>query len=201
LWQRRKFLKAGFFGFTAIAGVLVLLKRFHANSDSPPPVLTYPNPILRSIAGPVTVIDDSVVSLAQQMIAILRARSFIDFFLKGSLCKGLSAPQIGVQKRVTVCGLNGELKVLVNPEILMKKGVYENTEYCLSLPRHPTRNVVRSGYIKVRYRNLRNEENVLVATKQSAGLLEHEIDHLNGVLYIDYQDPMNIERRTSNIEF
>ena len=120
------------------------------------------------------------------MIAILRTRATIDFFLKGSLCKGMSAPQIGVPKRLIVCGLNGALKVLVNPEILAKKGVHKNSEYCLSLARYPTKLVHRSAYVKVRYQNLQSKEEVLVATRQSAGLIEHEIDHLNGVLYIDY---------------
>jgi len=168
-----------------MTGLLTLLKFFHAKSAALP-IVTYPNPILRSVANPVILVDDGIISLAQKMISILRTRAPIDFFLKGSLCKGLSAPQIGVRKRVTVCGLYGELKVLINPEILIKKGSYANSEYCLSLPRYPTRKIVRPDYMKVRYRNLQNQEEVLVATKRSAGLLEHEIDHLNGVLYIDY---------------
>jgi peptide deformylase len=187
LWHRRQLIKAGIFGVAGIAGVLALLKFFHAKATALP-IVTYPNPALRSIASPVKVIDDNIKSLAQTMISILRTRSIIDFFLKGSLCKGLSAPQIGIQKRLTVCGLYGELKVLVNPVILTKKGVYHNSEYCLSLPRHPTQTVVRSDYIKVRYQNLQNEEEILVATRGSAGLIEHEIDHLDGVLYIDYQN-------------
>ena len=179
-------MKAGLYGAAGMTGALALLKFFHTKATALP-IITYPNPILRSIANPVIVFDDKLISLAHKMIGILRARSLIDFFLKGSLCKGLSAPQIGVRKRMMVCGLYGELKVLINPEVLIKKGSYANSEYCLSLPRHPTRKIVRSEYMKVRYQNLQNMEEVLVATKHSAGLLEHEIDHLNGVLYIDYQ--------------
>jgi len=173
------------FGITGITGVLTLMKCFHSKSTAFP-IVMYPNPILRCVSLPVEAIDEDVISLADNMIDILRTRAPIDFFTKGSLCKGLSAPQVGVQKRVTVCGLYGELKVLVNPEILVKKGFYENSEYCLSLPRHPTRMVPRSEYVKVRYQSLQNKEEVLVATRRSAGLIEHEIDHLNGVLYIDY---------------
>lgn len=185
MWHRRQLIKAGIFGIAGISGILAPLKYFHAKATALP-IVTYPNSALRSIASPVNVIDDNIQSLAQTMISILRTRSVIDFFLKGSLCKGLSAPQIGVQKRLTVCGLYGELKVLINPEILKKKGAYENSEYCLSLPRHPTRTVMRSDYAKIRYKNLQNKEKIMVATKSSAGLLEHEIDHLDGVLYIDY---------------
>ncbi len=183
--NKRQFIKAGLYGIAGIAGVSALLKFFHAKSAALP-IVMYPNPILRRVSLPVEAIDDDVISLADDMIDILRTRAPIDFFTKGSLCKGLSAPQVGVQKRVTVCGLYGKLKVLVNPEILVKKGFYENSEYCLSLPGHPTRMVPRSDYVKVRYQSLQNKEEVLVATKRSAGLIEHEIDHLNGVLYIDY---------------
>jgi len=179
-------MKAGLYGTAGMTGVLALLTFFRVKSSALP-IITYPDPILRSIASPVTVIDDNLKALTQKMINILRTRSLIDFFLKGSLCKGLSAPQIGVRKRVAICGLHGELKVLINPEVLIKKGSYANSEYCLSLPRHPTRKVMRADYVKVRYQNLQNKEEVLVATKRSAGLLEHEMDHLNGVLYIDYQ--------------
>ena len=76
----------------------------------------------------------------------------------------------------------------MNPVILASKGTYENSEFCLSLPEYPVRVVPRSAYVKVRYRNLQGKEEVLVATKQTAGLIEHEMDHLNGVLYIDYQE-------------
>jgi len=182
---RRQFIKAGLYGIAGIATASVLLKFCHAKSTALP-IVTYPDPILRGLASPVTSIDEDIISLTQKMIGILRIRAVFDFFLKGSLCKGMSAPQIGVQKRLMVCGLNGALKILVNPEILAKRGVYKNSEYCLSLPEHPSEMVHRSAYVKVRYQNLQAKEEVLVATRQSAGLIEHEIDHLNGVLFIDY---------------
>lgn len=169
-----------------ITGFLALSKFFQAKAFALP-IVTYPDPLLRRVALPVEAIDDDLLLLSQKMVDILRTRAPLDFFLKGSLCKGISAPQIGIQKRLMVCGLHGSLKIFVNPEILAKKGVYENSEYCLSLPEYPTRVVQRSAYVKVRYQNLQEKEEVLVATKSAAGLIEHEIDHLNGVLYIDYQ--------------
>ena len=183
--HKRQFIKMGVYGFAGITGILALLKFFHTKATTLP-VVTYPDPILRSVAGPVNIVNDEVISLAHKMINILKSRAPIDFFLKGSLCKGISAPQIGIKKRLMVCGLHGALKVFVNPEILVRKGRYENSEYCLSLPEYPTRMVRRSAYVKVRYQNLQNKEEVLMATKRSAGLIEHEMDHLNGVLYIDY---------------
>ncbi len=183
--HKRQFIKAGIYGFAGITGVMGLLKYFHIRSTALP-IVSYPDPILRRVSGSVSFVNDEIISLANNMIGILKTRAPIDFFLKGSLCKGLSAPQIGIQKRLMVCGLHGALEVLVNPEILIKKGSYENSEYCLSLPDFPTRMVPRSAYVKVRYRNLQDQEQILVATKGSAGLIEHEMDHLNGVLYIDY---------------
>jgi peptide deformylase len=189
LWHgyvhKRQFIKAGFYGIAGVISALMMLKFFQAKVMALP-IVTYPNPMLRSVAKPIEILDDSVVSLADTMISILRTRAPFDFFLKGSLCKGLSAPQIGISKRLTVCGLYGEMKILVNPEVLEKRSHYENSEYCLSLPRHQTRKVQRSNFVKVQYQDLHGVENVLTATKNSAGLLEHEIDHLNGVLYIDY---------------
>ena len=189
LWHgyvhKRQFIKAGFYGVAGITGILALLKFLHPKITNLP-IVTYPDPILRRVASPVNRINDEVISQAHKMIGILRTRAPLDFFLRGSLCKGISAPQIGIQKRLMVCGLNGALKVLVNPEILTRRGTYENREFCLSLPQQPSRMLQRSAYLKVHYRNLQDKAEVLVARKRSAGLIEHEMDHLNGVLYIDY---------------
>jgi peptide deformylase len=178
-------MKLGIYGVSGVISTLVMLKFFQAKVMALP-IVTYPNPILRSVAKPIEIPDDNVVSLADTMISILRMRAPYDFFFKGSLCKGLSAPQIGIPKRLTVCGLYGEIKTLVNPEILEKRGSFENSEYCLSLPSHKTRKVQRSNFVMVRYQDLQGMQKILTATKNSAGLLEHEVDHLNGVLYIDY---------------
>ena len=108
--------------------------------------------------------------------------------MKASLPRGLSAPQIGVSKRLTVCGLLGELKTIVNPAIVERSGSYQNREYCLSLPNHPIRTIQRSEYIRIQYLDLHSRPQTLDAARSSAGLLEHEIDHLNGILYIDHQN-------------
>jgi len=149
------------------------------------PVVHFPNPVLRQSAQPIDTIDDNIFQLSKRMLNTLKVRALPDFFLKGSLPRGLSAPQIGVSKRLTVCGLYGELKVLVNPVIVERSGFYQNQEYCLSLPNHPTRSVQRSEYIRLHYSDLQGRPQSLMAARSSAGLLEHEIDHLDGILYID----------------
>ena len=147
-------------------------------------IVEYPNPILRGVSQSIDFIDDAIITLGNSMI--LRYKAPFEFFSKGSLYKGLAAPQVGIQKRLIVCGLYGEIKILINPEILEQSGTYSNSEYCLSLPQYHRKTITRSQNVTVKYKTLENTENVLVAKNSSAALLEHEIDHLNGVLYIDY---------------
>ena len=121
MWNRRKFLKitlAGLIGTTGIFSFLTGFKRKYNIQD----IIEYPNPILRGISQPIDFIDNAITTIADSMIAILRYKAPFEFFFKGSLYKGLAAPQIGIQKRLIVCGLHGDIKTLINPEILEKKG-------------------------------------------------------------------------------
>jgi peptide deformylase len=184
LWDRRTFIKlalAGLFGGTGIYAVLNAYRKSNILD-----IVAYPDPTLRKVSSPIERVDEAVVSMANAMIDTLRFKAPLEFFLHASLYKGLSAPQIGIQKRLIVCGLNGEVRAIVNPEIFEKKGSYDSQEYCMSLPRHRRRTIKRSNYVKIGYLGLDNREKILAAKGPSAALLEHEIDHLDGVLYIDY---------------
>ena len=103
----------------------------------------------------------------------------------GALSKGLAAPQIGVSKRIIASSLYGTVQVLVNPEIISKSGHYLSEEGCLSLPSHARRVLNRSKKIQVRYYDIKGIEKEIILKERFAATLEHEIDHLNGVLYID----------------
>jgi len=184
--SRRQIIKKGLLGAAGLTVALAAVK-FALIKAECLPILTFPHPLLRQPAQSISAIDETIVRTAKQMIALLRTRAMVEFFLKGSLPKGLSAPQIGVSKRLTVCGLQGELKVLVNPVIIEKKGTYDNREYCLSLPHHQTRTIQRSQYVRLHYQDMGGMQHTLVAANSDAGLLEHETDHLNGILYIDHQ--------------
>jgi peptide deformylase len=172
---------AGLIGGT---GIYALLNNYRKNNVLD--IVAYPDPALRKVSTYIDRIDGAVISLVNAMIDTLRFKAPFEFFLHASLYKGLSAPQIGIQKRLIVCGLYGETRAMVNPEILEKKGSYDSEEYCMSLPQHRRQTVKRSNDVKVRYQGLDNSEIILDAKGSSAALLEHEIDHLNGVLYIDY---------------
>jgi peptide deformylase len=186
--NRRDLLKFGLAGAVAAAGGTGFLK-IYKHTTGVRKIFEYPDPILRRVSAPVNAIDSKIVALSRQMIATLRYYSLISFFSEASLGRGLAAPQVGFSQRVIVCGIYGEIKVLINPDIIEKRGVYSGYEKCLSVPHHDRSLVKRPAFIKVRYRGLDNSQNELTATKGSAALLAHEIDHLDGTLFIDYTRP------------
>jgi len=134
-----------------------------------------PDPVLRQKAKKVSKIDKSVQRLIDDMIETMRAASGV----------GLAAPQVGVPLRVAVIEVPGnEAMVLINPEIVKRKGERLLQEGCLSIPGYQGE-IKRSVWVKVKaqdrqWRNIRLKGEELLAQ-----VLEHEIDHLNGVLYID----------------
>ena len=184
--KRRDLLKFGLFTSLAAAGGVGFLK-IYKHTTGVREILKYPAPVLRRVSTPVDVIDDPIVSLSQQMIATLRYNSLVGFFSKAFMSRGLAAPQMGVSRRLIVCGIYGEIKVLINPEIVETSGAYAGYENCLSLPDHERLIINRPGFIKVKYTGVDNRETILAAAKGYAALLAHEIDHLNGILYIDHQ--------------
>ena len=183
--KRRNLLKFLFFSAAAAAGGTGFLQ-IYKHASGVKKIFEYPAPVLRQISAPVTDIDDRIMSLSRRMIATLRYFSLTGFFTKAFLSRGLSACQVGVPIRLVVCGIFGEIKVLVNPELVEKRGVYSGYENCLSLPDHSRKIINRPGYVRVRYRSLDDRESELSAANTYAALLAHEIDHLNGTLYIDY---------------
>lgn len=149
-------------------------------------IIEYPDPILREISNPINHIDNHIIKLTNDIAATLRYRAIIDFFIKRSMPRGLAAPQVGVSERLVVCGLKGEIKVMINPEILERKGLFLSYDDCLSVRKNDNKIIKRSAYIKLKYKGLDNRERILTARNHDAALLEHEIDHLNGVLNLDY---------------
>ena len=189
--KRRDLLKFGLLTTLAAAGGAGFLK-IYKHTSGVKEIIEYPTPVLRMVAAPVDVIDDTIVSLSRQMIATLRYNSLVGFFSKAFMSRGLAAPQVGVSQRLIACGLYGEVKVLVNPQIVATGGAYAGYENCLSLPDIERMIINRPGFIKVAYKRLDNMETTLDASKGYAALLAHEIDHLNGILYIDHhQDAVN----------
>jgi peptide deformylase len=141
-------------------------------------ILEFPDPRLRKTAIPVSDIDDDLRSLIGDMFETMYGAPGI----------GLAATQVDVHKRLLVTDISQEKNephVLINPEILEKDGVAVTEEGCLSVPGY-FEEVERAGHIRVRYLD-RDGETV---EKDVEGLLavciQHEVDHLNGKLFVDY---------------
>ena len=144
------------------------------------PILCVPDPKLRAKAKPVQPGDSRVPELAERMLATMYKAPGI----------GLAAPQIGELLRLVVVDIHPDEKpapmVLVNPEILAEsQEVATREEGCLSLP-NQFADVTRPARVKVRWQDLTGARKEIEADGLLAACLQHEIDHLNGVLFVDH---------------
>ncbi|GAB6037816.1 peptide deformylase [Fundidesulfovibrio butyratiphilus] len=142
-------------------------------------ILTYPNPVLAQKSEDVQEITQEIRDLADEMAQLMYENRGI----------GLAAPQVGESRRLVTIDLSGpeertELMVLVNPVILSKEGKVVDEEGCLSVTNFRAK-VERAEKVLVKARNLDGEEVNLDADGLLAICLQHELDHLDGVLFID----------------
>ncbi len=140
-------------------------------------IRTLPDPILRQKAKKVTRIDNSVQKLIDDMIDTLRA---------DPNRAGVAAPQVGVLLRIAVIELpEQELITLINPEMVKKEGERIVQEGCLSIPGY-FGEIRRAETVKVKAKDRHGKQFRLKAEGLLAQALEQEIEHLDGVLYIDH---------------
>ena len=145
-------------------------------------IRVFPDPILKRKAKRVRNIDGSIKKLINDMIETMRS-------VPGRA--GLAAPQIGVSLRVIVIGLPEEDDiVLINPEIVKKTGERSVDEGCLSVPGYVGQ-IKRAESVTVKGRNRDGKEIRIKADGLLTQALEHEIDHINGVLYVDHLESGN----------
>lgn len=137
-------------------------------------VATVPNEVLRTKAKEVTRINDGVLRLLENMKDTMYEFDGI----------GLAAPQIGVLKRVIVVDAGDNYMELINPEIIYKEGEQTGSEGCLSIPGVYGK-VTRAKKVVVKALNRHNEEIEIKAEDLLAKVLQHEIDHLDGILFTD----------------
>jgi peptide deformylase len=138
-------------------------------------IVLFGDPVLRKAAKPVTVFHKKLHGLIDSMVETLHDRD------DGA---ALAANQIGVLKSITVIDYMQEYFEMINPEIIDSEG--EQTEYegCLSLPGYFGL-VSRYDHIKVKYLDRNGKENIIERNGKLARCFQHEIDHLNGILFID----------------
>ncbi|MCX8084670.1 MAG: peptide deformylase [Calditerrivibrio sp.] len=146
-------------------------------------VLTYPNPILKEISKEVEVIDDYVKGVIQDLKDTMEASGH---------SVGIAAPQIGELIRVIVidpsknpkCKDHHGPNTMINPEIVKWEGLTQFREGCMSVPDY-TGNVARASRIVVQFLDESGNMRVIETEGFEAILIQHEIDHLDGVLFID----------------
>jgi peptide deformylase len=142
-------------------------------------IVKYPDPVLSKAGQPVTVFGDKLKTLVEEMFESMYEAHGI----------GLAAPQIGLSQRLTVIDLsfrkNPEEKiVLVNPEIIEREGKQYEEEGCLSLPEIREK-VNRAAHVKVRAQDVEGTWFEIEGDELLARAFQHEIDHLDGILFLD----------------
>jgi peptide deformylase len=138
----------------------------------------YPNPVLRKRAQPVAGVDDEVRARVQEMFEVLYREQGV----------GLAAPQVGWSVRLFVTNVRGERdpateRVFVNPEILRGDGEVLDEEGCLSLPEVRGK-VLRKQRVLIRAQDLEGNSFEEELTDLEARVVQHELDHLDGILFI-----------------
>jgi peptide deformylase len=141
-------------------------------------ILEFPDPRLRTKAAPVEAVDDALREFVVQLFEIMYAAPGI----------GLAATQVDVHKRLFVCDVSSDKTaplVLINPEILERDGTIVSDEGCLSVPGY-YEEVERAEHIKIRFLDSDGEQVKTEVEGLLAVCMQHEIDHLDGKLFVDY---------------
>lgn len=157
------------------------------------PILEFPDPRLRKVAAPVRDFDDGLRTLVENMFETMYQEEGI----------GLAATQVNVHKRLLVLDVSEEKdspQVFINPEFdVIEEELQDYQEGCLSVPGF-FEEVSRPRAIRVRARDPQGENFELEARGILAVCIQHEIDHLDGKLFVDYLSPLKRQRIRSKLE-
>ena len=144
--------------------------------------------VLRRRARPVGKVTAEIQRFVEDMLTTLQAANGL----------GLAAPQVGESLRMLVAKVEDRTVVLVDPEVIRAEGKETATEACLSIP-GVVADVPRSAVVTIRGKNRRGRKVTIVADKLLGRVLQHEIDHLDGILFLDrVSDPNTIRYVTSS---
>lgn len=150
------------------------------------PILRYPDPRLHTRASPVSSFDDALRQLVADMAETMYEAPGI----------GLAATQVNVHKRIVIIDVSedkSDLRVFVNPEIISRSGEQSCEEGCLSVP-GVYETVSRAEHVRVRALNERGEPFELEAEGLLAVCIQHELDHLDGKVFIEYLSQLKLGR-------
>jgi peptide deformylase len=138
---------------------------------------------LHKLAEPVTEFDAELAKLVEDMYETMYHENGV----------GLAAPQVGIAKRIATIDVTENRShcfCIINPEIIEKEGEEIMQAGCLSIPGAPAGKVLRAAKVKVRAQDVTGKFFEIEGTDLLGHCLQHEIDHLNGILYIDYYSAM-----------
>jgi len=155
-------------------------------------ILEYPDPRLRTRAQPVTAVTDEIRRLVDDMLETMYAAPGV----------GLAATQVDVHLRVLVIDVSearDQPRVLINPEIIARDGLETCEEGCLSVPGY-TESVERSAEVRVRALDRDGQPYELAAEGLLAVCVQHEMDHLEGKLFVDYLSELKRKRLRKRLE-
>ena len=150
------------------------------------PILEYPDPRLKKVATPVAAVTADIRRLVRDLAETMYAAPGV----------GLAATQVNVHKRVLVIDISDtkdQLRVFINPELLMTEGEAECEEGCLSVPGYYDK-VTRAARIRVRAQDENGETFELAAEGLLAVCIQHEMDHLEGKVFVEYLSPLKRAR-------
>jgi peptide deformylase len=138
------------------------------------------DPVLREIASKVDKIDSGIKDIVKDMVDTMKEKGGV----------GLAAPQIGISKRIIIVRNGERIETFINPELeVLDNNVTESGEGCLSIYSIQGFTVDRYRKIRVRAKNLKGKPVDIIAEGFLAIIFQHEIDHLNGKMFIDHLDP------------
>jgi len=155
-------------------------------------ILKYPDKRLRTIAKPVVSVDETIKQQVKDMFETMYEAPGI----------GLAATQVNFHKRIIVIDISDQCNepiCCINPEVIEKSGEIQWEEGCLSVPDY-YENVIRANDIKVQALNQHGETFELEASEMLSVCIQHEIDHLNGILFVDHLSKLKQKRLKKKTE-
>ena len=155
-------------------------------------ILKYPDKRLRTIAKPVVSVDETIEQQVKDMFETMYEAPGI----------GLAATQVNLHQRIIVIDVSEQCNepiCLINPEIIEKSGEIQWEEGCLSVPDY-YENVIRANDIKVQALNQHGKTFELEASEMLSVCIQHEIDHLNGILFVDHLSKLKQKRLKKKTE-
>ncbi len=155
------------------------------------PILEYPDPRLKKVATPVAAVTADIRRLVRDLAETMYAAPGV----------GLAATQVNIHKRVLIIDISDhkdDLRVFINPELLAAEGEAECEEGCLSVPGYYDK-VTRAARIRVRAQDEHGETFELDAEGLLAVCIQHEMDHLEGKVFVEYLSPLKRARLAAKV--